>query len=341
MGTRTWREAMQDALYGDRGFYHRLEGGPGHHFRTSSSASLHFARAIARLLDLVDESLGRPDAVEFVEVAAARGALLTALAAVVPEEAPLLAGRLRLTGIELAARPAALPGDIAWHASLAERPPVRGLLLANEWLDNVPLDVVIETEGGPRLLMVDGGGAESPGGVPAVTDLDWLADWWPVRDIDDRAEIGLPRDQAWRDAVARMDRGVAVAIDYGHLRADRDAGAYAAGSLTGYRDGRQVTPVPDGSCDITAHVALDSVAAAGSVVAATAPYLTDQRTALRALGLGGGLPDRSLASADPRGYLEALQSAGQAAELTARGGLGDFGWVVQPVGVPLPPWPAA
>lgn len=337
VGNRTWRVAMDEALYGEAGFYHRPEGGPGHHFRTSTSASLHFARAIARLLDRVDEALGRPAVIELVEIAAARGALLTAVAAVVPDEAPHLTARLRLTGVELAARPAALPDRIAWHSGHEERPPVQGLLLANEWLDNVPLDVVIESDDGPRLLLVDNAGAETPGLAPSAEDLEWLDAWWPRREAGDRAEIGLPRDEAWAAAVDRVGRGLAVAIDYGHVRAERDAGVYSGGSLTGYRDGRQVAPVPDGSCDITAHVALDSLAAAGAASAGTAATIMDQRTVLRALGISGGLPDRSLASSDPRGYLQALQSAGQQAELTARGGLGDFAWVLQPVGVPLPP----
>lgn len=336
MGNRTWREAMQEALYGDDGFYHRPEGGPGHHFRTSSSASLHFARAVARLLAAVDDCLGRPEVIEFVEVAAARGALLTAVAAVAAEEAPQLSGRLRLTGIELATRPLALPQDIGWDSSLDNRPPVHGLLLANEWLDNVPLDVTVETADGPRTLVTDPAGKEEPGTAPGAADLRWLDHWWPIRALGDRAEIGLPRDAAWAAAVARVGQGLAVSIDYGHLLAERNAGGYAAGSLTGYRDGRQVHPVPDGSCDITAHVALDSVAAAGAAAAGQPATLTDQRQALRALGLRGGMPDRSLASSDPRAYLQALQSVGQRAELTARGGLGDFGWVLQPVGVPLP-----
>lgn len=327
---------MHDALYGAGGFYHRPEGGPGHHFRTSTSASLDFARAIARLLDEVDESLGRPEILELVEVAAARGALLTAVDAVAAEEAPLLAGRLRLSAIELAGRPAALPPHIGWHADLRDRGPVVGLLVANEWLDNVPLDVVIGTPAGPRVLLVDDDGTEVPGPAPAAGDAEWLANWWPALEPDDRAEIGRPRDEAWTGAVGCLARGLAVAIDYGHVRADRDAGLYAGGSLTGYRDGRQVAPVPDGSCDITAHVALDSLVAAGAAVTGRPGLLTDQRTALRALGVRGGLPDRTLASSDPRGYLQALQSAGQRSELTARGGLGDFGWVLNAVGVPLP-----
>lgn len=340
MDTRTWRVAMQEALYGAHGFYHRPEGGPGHHFRTSTSASMHFARAVVRLLDQVDESLGRPDAIELVEVAAARGALLTAISAVVAEEAPGLAPRLRLTGIELAARPELLANDIGWHASLDDRPPVRGLLLANEWLDNVPLDVVIETDDGPRLLEIDDSGVETPGSRPDAADLAWLEQWWPQRTVGDLAEIGRPRDEAWGAAAGHVERGLAVAIDYGHLLADRDAGMYAGGSLTGYRDGRQVPPVPDGSCDLTAHVALDSVAAASTAGAGEVATVTDQRTALHALGITSDLPDRSLASSDPRAYLTALQSVGQQAELTARGGLGDFGWVLQPVGVPLPQWAA-
>ncbi|MYZ37745.1 hypothetical protein GT002_22215, partial [Streptomyces sp. SID4917] len=39
---------------------------------------------------------------------------------------------------------------------------------------------------------------------------------------------------------------------------------------------------------------------------------------------------------DPAAYVRALAAAGEAAELTARGGLGDFGWLIQPVGIESP-----
>ena len=61
-----------------------------------------------------------------------------------------------------------------------------------------------------------------------------------------------------------------------------------------------------------------------------------QREALRALGVTGARPPLALASTDPAAYVRALASAGEAAELTAAGGLGDFGWLVQPVGVEDP-----
>lgn len=339
MTSRPWREAMQDALYGPAGFYHRPEGGPGQHFRTSTSASVHFARAVLRLLVVVDEELGRPGRLDLVEVAAARGALLTTIAALAATKVPDLADRLVLTGVELAARPSGLPPAIGWVADLADLPPLTGLLLANEWLDNVPLDVVEQTGDGPRLVQVEADGTESLDGAPAAAEQAWLRDWWPGLADGDRADVGLPRDDAWSAAVRRLSGGLALAIDYGHVLPERASGAYAGGTLTGYRGGRQVGAVPDGSCDITAHVALDSVAAAGAAAAGTAAdgtLLTDQRSALRALGLTGARPERELAARDPRGYLAALQSSGEQAELTARGGLGDFGWVLHAVGVPLP-----
>ncbi|MYR79573.1 hypothetical protein GTY59_14215, partial [Streptomyces sp. SID5466] len=64
--------------------------------------------------------------------------------------------------------------------------------------------------------------------------------------------------------------------------------------------------------------------------------LTDQRAALRRLGVGGDRPPLSLATSDPAGYVTALAAAGEAAELTARGGLGDFGWLLHRVGLPEP-----
>jgi len=49
--------------------------------------------------------------------------------------------------------------------------------------------------------------------------------------------------------------------------------------------------------------------------------------------VSGARPPLTLATTDPAGYVRALAGAGEAAELTAPGGLGDFGWLVQPVGL--------
>jgi SAM-dependent MidA family methyltransferase len=159
-----------------------------------------------------------------------------------------------------------------------------------------------------------------------------VADWWPLTEVGARAEVGRSRDEAWARVVGSVRRGAVVAVDYAHDRSARPT----RGSLTAYRNGQQIPPVPDGTCDLTAHVALDACAAAGEAAGATATVLTTQADALRRLGVDGARPERGEAAADPAGYLTRLGRAGEAAELTDPGGLGGFGWLLQAVGRPLP-----
>ncbi|MFF0552792.1 SAM-dependent methyltransferase [Streptomyces sp. NPDC004311] len=310
-----WRAAMENALYGPGGFYVRSGGpGPAGHFRTSVHASGLYAAAVARLLEQVDARLGHPDRLDLVDVGAGRGELLTGVLGALD---PGTAARVRPYAVERAERPAGLDPRIRW---VPEAPAgTTGLLFANEWLDNVPLEIA---EDG-RYVLVAPDGTESPGGPLEEADAAWLERWWPG---GGRAEIGRPRDEAWAAATATVERGLAVAVDYAHTRAARPP----YGTLTGFRAGREVPPVPDGSCDVTAHVALDACAGPGAV-------LLTQARALGVLGVSGARPPLALASSDPVAYVRALAAAGEAAELTARSGLGAFGWLVQPVGIR--PWP--
>ncbi len=171
--------------------------------------------------------------------------------------------------------------------------------------------------------------ARSRPGCPETPKDHTPTDRTPI-DLARRAEIGRTRDEAWAAAVGHVDRGLALAVDYGHLLGDRPFG----GSLTGYRGGRQVPPVPDGTCDVTAHVAMDSVASAGERVARCAYALESQRAGLRALGADGGRPPLALAVRDPAGYVRALAEASATAELTDPTGLGGHWWLWQPVGLP-------
>lgn len=278
----TFRTAWYDALYGPAGFYRRER--PGAHFRTSVHASALFGRAVARLARAVG-------AEEVVDIGAGSGEL-----------GKVLRGEgLSVLEIEL---------DDELPATLT------GLVIANEWLDNIPCELVeLDDEGVPRYLQAD----LSLGDVVEGNDLRWLSTWWPLLEPGDRAEIGLTRDDAWTDVLGRLSVGaVAVAIDYGHVRADRPL--YP--TLTGFRAGRECDPVLDGSCDVTAHVALDSLG--GSLVL--------QRDALRALGVSATRPSLDLAQTEPLRYLAELSSAGEAAELLDPSGLGAFGWVWTAVG---------
>ncbi|MFI8348909.1 SAM-dependent methyltransferase [Streptomyces sp. NPDC085596] len=324
---RGWRDATERALYGPDGFYRRPEG-PAGHFRTSVHASPLFAAAVARLLCRVDVALGRPAVLDFVDLGAGRGELVQGVLAALPAE---VAGRTRACAVELADRPEGLDARIGWRAEVPGA--VTGLLFANEWLDNVPVDVAeVDRAGVPRLVLVAPDGTERLGEPVTGAEADWLARWWPLAGEEGlRAEIGLPRDRAWAAAVGRVERGLAVAVDYAHTLGTRPP----FGTLTGFREGRETTPVPDGTCDITAHVALDACAAAGS--GSGTPRLLTQREALRALDLTGARPSLTLATTDPAAYVRALAGAGAAAELTAPGGLGDFGWLLQPAGLPEAP----
>ncbi len=304
----TWKQAWDAALYGPEGFFRRES--PVAHFRTSVHASPLFAEALVRMtreagLDTV------------VDIGAGRGELLTAMHRLDP--------RLELLGVEVTARPGDLDPAIAWTTALPEA--VDGLVVANEWLDNIPCHVVeVDGEGVPRVVHVDPAtGEESLGqplthaSVPASLRT-WVEQWWPLdgREPGARAEVGSTRDTAWADVVGRVDRGIAVAVDFGHTRDDRPP----FGSLRSYRDGHQVDVLPDGSRDVTAHVAVDAVAArVGAVV-------RRQREVLLDLGVRGDRPELELATEDPAAYLRGLASATEAAELTAENGLGGFSWLV-------------
>lgn len=293
--TVPWRTAWEAALYGPDGFFRTSR--PGDHFRTSAHIGT-FAAAIAELAR-------RARASTVVDLGCGGGELLIALRQLLTD--------VELIGVEVAERPAALPDDIRWQADLPER--IDGLLIANEWLDNLPCHVVeLDDAGTVREVLVDPAtGAERLG---ERHDSPWLRQWWPLIEAGDRAEVGDVRDMAWADAVSRVD-GTAIAIDYGHRRDDRPP----FGSLRSYAAGREVDVLPDGSRDVTADVAVDAVAAA------VGGRLVRQRDALADLGVGGTRPPIQLAHDDPAEYVRALSRAGEAAELVTSG-LGDFWWIV-------------
>ncbi len=295
MPFRPWREAWSDALYGPNGFF--LHSRPTDHFRTSVTSSDVFAAAIARLAR--EAGLGA-----VVDLGAGGGELLARLHGLDPS--------LRLTGVELATRPD-LPDAVAWTDELPTE--IDGLLIAHEWLDNIPCDVVeVDDARVVRLVEVEPDtGAEHLGDR---VESDWLERWWPLTEPGTRAEIGAPRDDAWADAVERV-HGIALAIDYGHHADARPP----FGSLASFAHGQEVDVVPDGSRDVTAHVAVDAVAAR------TGATVERQRDTLARLGVDGTRPTLDLATTDPQAYVVELARASESAELRARGGWGDFWWL--------------
>lgn len=308
---RPWREAWQHALYGPDGFY-RSRSGPAGHFRTAAHASPRglLAQALAELAH-------RAGCTRVVDVGAGRGELLTGLHALAPD--------LDLLGVDVVRRPDTLPTGIGWSTAL---PPTgqATLLIAWELLDVIPCDVLqAGPDGTLQLVEVALDGKERLAGHPSPADAAWAARWWPGPYAPgDRVEVGRRRARTWADLIACVESGLVLAVDYDHHLGGRPD----AGTLTGFRAGRQVPPVPDGSCDLTAHVALDAL----RELDATTTRLVRQHQALRSLGLAPTSPQPSTAVSDPRAYLQAMADRSEAGELLDPSELGGFGWLLAPRG---------
>jgi SAM-dependent MidA family methyltransferase len=313
----SWQQAWDRALYGNNGFY-RQAAGPAGHFSTATQGVPQIGEQLARALLSLMEREGLDT---FVDMGCGRGELL--------EQVHRLGPQIRCTGVDIVARPA-LSKPIGWLQSPGgEQLPdeldglTSTLVFANEWLDVVPCPIAQRSEDGDlrEVLVNTSTGDERLGDPVSGANRQWCDQFWPLDGLEpgDRVEIGRPRDIAWGNLVSRVGSGLAIAVDYGHTIDSRPA----QGTLTGFRQGRQVVAVPDGSCDLTAHVAMDSLAH---------DELLDQRAALRRLGVSGQIPAHDLARSNPTAYLRGLSAASAAAALIARGGLGDFLWALRHIG---------
>ncbi|WP_347351686.1 SAM-dependent methyltransferase [Intrasporangium sp.] len=231
----------------------------------------------------------------------------------------------RVVGVDVVDRPAGLDARVEWLRSpggaalpTALHDLQDALVIANEWLDVVPCTVAEVADDGTlcEVLVDPSTGDEELG--PKLTDPDaaWAASHWPTRTPGERVEVGRTRDLAWAGLVSRVASGLLVAVDYGHLASERPSG----GTLAAYRAGHLTRPVPDGTCDLTAHVAVDSLAA---------DEVHRQRDLLVSLGLDARPPDHTRARTDPAGYLRDLERRSAQARLIDPSGYGGFWWVLQ------------
>jgi SAM-dependent MidA family methyltransferase len=347
---RPWGRAWHEALLGSNGFYTRGPGslaadGPAGHFRTSAAVDQGqtLAVGILTVLNDVNARLGSSDRVDVVEIGSGEGTLADALTAAIADSSEL-ARRVHVACIDVHDRPIGLRPDITWITGTAgdvlrDADPIHGLILAHEWLDTIACEILeVDVQGNLRVVLVNQDGTELLGpplddmsecariGVDSAAVTDWITHWWPGDRLPgDRIEVGIERDNAMRALTKGLRAGTILAVDYAHdVRSRRR-------TLAGYRNGRLVTAIPDGSCDITAHVALDSCAHAAEETAramgCTVRSTTrTQREVFDPVAAHVQWPDPENAVSNPQDYAASLEHMSNAAELRGRG-LGDFAWL--------------
>ena len=234
---------MRRALYGPKGFFSSGRGaGRARDFITSPEVGPLFGAVVARALDRWWLELGAPRPFVVIEYGSGSGALARAVVGA----GPACAAAMQYVEIEQGVAP---PGG-----------PFGGVVLANELLDNLPFDL-FERVGGywNEVRVVAGGEVLAPASPDDAATLDRLAP-----DAPDGGRVPLQREAAqWvRDAVALVERGRVVAVDYVAKTADMAARPWPEWLRTYRSHGRGGHPLDaPGTQDITADVAVDQLPA--------------------------------------------------------------------------------
>ena len=223
-------------------------------FTTAPEITQAFGEVLGAWAAITWAQLGRPDPVVFAEAGPGRGTLMADALRAVARVAPGFRAALRLHLVESSPRlraiqAAALP-EAVWHDRLEDLPPGPVILLANEFLDALPIRQFVRRD--DRWMerhVADGAWVEQPAEPPAGAS----GDIWETRD---------PALAVWLGARLREQGGAALFLDYG------PSASGPGDSLQALRDGKMVDPLSEpGAADLTAHVDFPAFAAAARVPA--------------------------------------------------------------------------
>jgi SAM-dependent MidA family methyltransferase len=281
---------MEEALYGDGGYYRRedLAIGEAGDFVTGSSLSSLFGRATARLLQRLDSVLDHP--AEMLEAGYGTGAHLGHVLSSLAETG---SAARRVWGWDRVAR--RIPESVAPVADLADMPDgtIEGLIFSYELFDALPFHRLIgRADGSVGELWVDRGEngdfawREGELSDPALLDL--------LRDPEVKLQPGQIADLApgwaplYAEVARKLGRGLLVTCDYGYERERLlDPRARMHGTLACYSRHRlHRNPfVLVGEQDLTAHVDFTALRRAGETAGLTTFAFTRQALWLAACGL--------------------------------------------------------
>ncbi len=313
------------ALYGPDAFFggESLRSVKGGDFLTSPEVSPLFGETLAEYVRSEHRRIGEP--FRLVEVGAGSGSLLGPLLRAFP---------VPTTAVEVspAAQAALGEGSPGVEVSGSFPDSTRGVVLANELVDNLPMALAQRSGGGwrERWVGVDEADLVFVDAPPRPEVTDWLTAY--AGDVAEGGWVEVQLDAArWvSDILGRLDAGSLVLIDYGDT-AENLLSRRADGTLRTYR-AHHLGPHPldePGETDITADVnftaLLDVAARAGAEVS-----LHRQDDFLASLGLRDRLAGLRRAELDAarsgkdtkRLRLRSLKS--EAETLLHPRGLGDF-----------------
>ncbi len=245
-------------------------------FTTSPEITQVFGEVLGLWAAVTWEAMGRPDPVLLVECGPGRGTLMAdALRAIRGVAAPFQAAlRVHLveTSPKLRAQQKERVPDATWHDALQDLPPGPSLLLANEFLDALPIRQFVRRGAGWTERFVDGASlVEQPAAAPEL-------------DAGDGAVIELcePARAVAHDIARRLVRysGAALLLDYG------PAESAPGDSLQALCAGRPTSPlIEPGTADLTAHVDFAALARVAQAAGAAVHGPTPQGLFLTRLGL--------------------------------------------------------
>ncbi len=200
-------EFMASALYGEGGFY-TLGGEAGRRgdFITSPEVGPLFGAVIANWIQAEFERLGEPDDFTIVEAGAGPGTLARSVLLAAPQWAG------RYIAVEISALQRAKHPDGVRSMAVMPAEPLRGVVIANELLDNLPFRLAIY-DGGWREAMVSVAADGTASEVLAAAPTDW--DWLPaVVPHGARVPVQCQAVEWVRAARSLLTDGTVLAFDY-------------------------------------------------------------------------------------------------------------------------------
>ena len=301
---------------------------PYRDFTTSPEISQVFGEILGLWAAVTWRQLGAPSPVLLVEAGPGRGTLMSDALRAIARAAPDFHDALRLHLIETSPRLRALQAkrlDAVWHDTLDTVPDAPLLLLANEFLDALPIRQFVQRGAcWMERYVVAGQFAEQTAETPPPL----AGQGWEEGAVLERNEPAL---RAARLLATRLTRhpGAALIIDYG------PATSAPGNSLQALRDGKPADPLADpGTADLTAHVDFAALAATARDAGADVHGPVPQGLFLTRLGLHQRI-DR-LAQAHPDKTLALIEAARRLVEPNRMGRLFKVLAFTTP-GMPTPP----